>query len=224
MAMAGRTTVVGVFEDRRNAEQAYDEIRALGFTDDHIGFIVRRGEGAAGTGMMEDTAGNAGEGAVTGAVVGGLIGAAAALLLPGIGPVIAGGVLATALGGAAVGAAAGGLLGALVGMGVPEEEARYYQTEFESGRTIMTVAAGNRYDEVYDVMRRHGAWDVNTRQPLKTSTGYGTGTRPTAGGEKSHDHAHSHDGDNIHSHPHAHEVGEVEEHDHSHSRGTGRQI
>ena len=40
---------------------------------------------------------------------------------------------------AAAGAAVAGLAGALIGYGIPEDEAKYYQGEFEAGRTIVTV-------------------------------------------------------------------------------------
>jgi hypothetical protein len=49
----------------------------------------------------------------------------AAGVLPAIGPVIAGGLLAAVAASAAAGAAAGGIVGALIGLGIPEEEARY---------------------------------------------------------------------------------------------------
>jgi hypothetical protein len=76
--------------------------------------------------------------------------------VPGIGPVLAGGILAATLGGAAVGAAAGGLLGALTAMGVPEEEARYYEREFEACCTIVTVTAPGRAQEAAAVLHRYG--------------------------------------------------------------------
>jgi hypothetical protein len=158
-----RTTVVGVFERRQDADRAVEELHRAGFRDDDIGFAVRGGESAEGT--TDVTPSGAGEGAtaglLTGGVIGGLVGAAASGLIPGIGPVIAGGILASVLGGAAVGAAAGGILGALVGLGVPEEEARYYQGEFEAGRTIVTVKANGQYDKAYEILRSHGAYDVH---------------------------------------------------------------
>src|SRR5258708_22258145 len=58
---------------------------------------------------------------VTGAVLGGFLGAAAALLIPGICPVVAGGILITALAGAAIGATAGGVIGAFVVSGLPDK-------------------------------------------------------------------------------------------------------
>jgi len=94
---------------------------------------------------------------MTGGVLGGLIGAAAALLIPGIGPVVAGGILASALGGAALGAAGGGLMGGLITTGVPEDEARYYDQQFQAGRTVVTVKADGKYAEAEAILRRHGA-------------------------------------------------------------------
>jgi hypothetical protein len=158
-------TVVGVFPDRPTAEAAIMELREAGFSDSAIGFAMRDMAAPAGIEpVTDDNAGErAGEGAATGLVTGGVVGgiaaAAASLLIPGVGPVIGGGILASVLGGAAVGAAAGGLLGALVGMGVPEDRARRYQSEFEAGRAIVTVEADDRYKEATDILSRHGTYD-----------------------------------------------------------------
>jgi uncharacterized protein (TIGR02271 family) len=167
MAMTERSTVVGVFEDRDEAERAVDELRRSGFDEDQIGFATRGGDAPEGGSDIRAGESHAGEGAaggiVTGGLIGGLLGALAAGLIPGIGPVIAGGLLAGILGGAAVGAAAGGLIGALMGMGVPEDEARYYDEEFRAGRTLVTVKADGRYQEAAAILRRRGAYDVESR-------------------------------------------------------------
>jgi len=186
MTTMNRPVVVGVFDDQPKAQKALDELQRTGFTNDQIGFAVRGGTGeTVEGGLASSKAANAGTGAVTGAVsggvLGGLIGAGAALLIPGFGPAIAGGILGATLTGAAVGAAAGGLLGALTGMGVPEEEARYYQSEFEAGRVIVTVNAPGRQQEALDILQRNGAYDANMRTAQGTtysgtSTGMGTTT------------------------------------------------
>ena len=88
-----------------------------------------------------------------------------ALAIPGIGPVVAGGALATAFGlaggtavaGAGIGAAAGGIVGALVGMGIPEEEARYFEAGFREGGVLVTVNGRDRAPEALAVLERHGA-------------------------------------------------------------------
>ena len=181
MATTERQTVVGVFNDRREAERAVQELHQAGFRDDQIGYAAHGGEGMeGGTDWQTAGPGEAGEGAAKGAVsgglIGGILGALATGLIPGIGPVIAGGLLAGILGGAAVGAAGGGLLGALVGsMGVPEEEARYYDDEFKAGRTIVTVKSNGRYDEARAILQRFGAYDVESRGAGMARTGRETG-------------------------------------------------
>jgi hypothetical protein len=168
-----RSTVVGVFKERDEAERALAALQSAGFDDDQVGFAMRGGNPNDNTTMTTDGGSKAGEGAVggllAGAGIGGVIAAAAALLIPGFGPVIAGGVLATVLGGVAIGAAAGGILGALTGMGVPEDEARYYESEFNEGRVLVTVRAAGRYQEARDLLRRSGAYDVETRSPGGTA-------------------------------------------------------
>src|SRR3954466_13061242 len=161
-----RTLIVGVFDDRMEAERAVDELEQAGFTKDDVGFALRGSDVVRG-GMVTDAVGTkddtgAATGAVTGGVVGGLLGAAAALLIPGVGPVLAGGILATSLGYAAAGVAVGGILGAMTGAGLTEEEAKYYEREFNEGRAIVTVRAGEREGMALGILRKHGAYDMQT--------------------------------------------------------------
>lgn len=161
-----RTHYVGVFDDRNDADLAAQDLRAKGFTDDQIGYAWRDEEGKTRT--EGNQAGKmAASGAGTGVVLGGLIGAGAALLIPGIGPVVSGGLLASALAGGATGAVvggvSGGITGALVGMGVPEDEANYYGEQVRDGRTLMTVKADDRYSDASDIVRRRKGYDYETR-------------------------------------------------------------
>src|SRR5260370_19546585 len=64
--------------------------------------------------------------AVSGAVLGGFLGAAAGLLIPGMGPVVAGGILITALAGGAVGAKAGGRVRGVGRLGRPGDHGHQY--------------------------------------------------------------------------------------------------
>jgi hypothetical protein len=103
---------------------------------------------------------------VAGGILGGLGGWLAgigALAIPGIGPFIAAGAFGSALGGAALGAGVGAVAGALVGMGIPEEEAKYYEEEVRRGGTLVVVKAGSRVDEASMILRRFGAYDVHHR-------------------------------------------------------------
>ncbi|MFN8636854.1 MAG: general stress protein [Chloroflexota bacterium] len=163
--MQSRDTVVAVFEDRDDAQDAINALRDAGFMADDIS-ILARDRDTAGR-LAEDTGTEAATGAATGALAGGLLGGVAgwlvgigALAIPGVGPIIAAGPLAAALGGAAIGAAGGGIIGALTGAGIPEEEARYYDTEFRQGGIVVTVQARGRYDEAHDIMHEYGGRDA----------------------------------------------------------------
>jgi hypothetical protein len=110
-------------------------------------------------------------GAAAGAAAGTGLGlAVAAGLIPGIGQVVVGGVFAAILASLGTGAVVGGLVGALVGLGIPEHEAAYYETEFKTGRTILTVRADDRAAAAWDVLARHGAYDFE-RQPAAVAPG-----------------------------------------------------
>jgi hypothetical protein len=172
---AQQSTVVGVFDDRLQADRAVDELRRAGFRDDQIGVAMRYDTGdvvtgdAIDAGHTNDAEGTkAGTGAMAGILTGLGLGALAGLgvlsgVIPIMGPAIAGGTLGVILSNAAAGAGVGGLVGALVGAGIPEDEAQYYQDEFESGRTIVTVRADGRADAAIAVLRRYDAYDMSSR-------------------------------------------------------------
>ena len=181
---SGRQTIGALFEDRMQAENAINALKARGFRGDQIG-IAMRDRTAQGQ-LIEDTGSKAADGAATGAVSGGLLGGivgflvgVGALAIPGIGPVISAGVLttvfgtagATALAGAGIGAATGGVVGALVGMGIPETEATYFESGFRKGHVLVTVNAGNRITEAVDVLQQYGGdLGVSTNQTTRMNT------------------------------------------------------
>jgi hypothetical protein len=151
-------TVVGLFARKRDAEAAIRDLKAAGFRDDQIGVALQdreeQGELLESTGAKE--AHGAAVGALSGGLVGGLIGLLGSLLVPGVGPIIVGGVLASMLTGAGIGAATGGIIGALVGMGVPESDARHFDEGLRLGSTLVTVDAGPRTTEALVILDRHG--------------------------------------------------------------------
>jgi hypothetical protein len=126
-----RSTIVGVFDDRQQADRAVDELRRAGFRDDQIGVAWRHEGGEFDVGESRDATGEtrAGTGAAAGALAGLGLGAVAGIgvlsgVIPVIGPAIAGGTLGVILTNAVAGAGIGGLVGALAGAGVPEDEAQ----------------------------------------------------------------------------------------------------
>jgi len=175
--MSDERWLVGVFDDRHEAELAVDELEQAGVKHDQVGFAIRGSDAVRG-GMITDAEGTKdGTGAVTGMVAGGITGgilaAAAALLVPGVGPVLAAGVFWTAMGGVAAGAATGGILGAMAGLGVSEDEARYYELQFQSGKAIVMVRPNGRANQATEILRRHGSYDITTRRNLPADASAG---------------------------------------------------
>jgi len=167
MAVTQRNTVVAVFENHAQADRAVDELHRAGFTHDQIGVAGRDPDSKYATDKGTKAAAGAATGAVAGAGVGGLVALGIlAGIIPGIGPAIAAGTLGVILANAAGGAAIAGLAGALIGLGIPDDEAKYYENEFHSGRTVVTVNAGARYDEAWAILARHGAYN---KQNARTS-------------------------------------------------------
>jgi hypothetical protein len=165
MARQGTNTIVGVFQSPRQAQRAVMDLKAAGFSEEQIGVLSRNEEGkVVGKGPDANSeATGAAAGAAAGAGLGALWGLGIlAGVLPGIGPAIVGGTLGILLSSAAAGAAAVGIAGALIGLGVPEEEATFYESEFKSGRTLVTVKAGAKAPSAHEIIERNGG---HTRQP-----------------------------------------------------------
>jgi len=189
MTTTGRATVVGVFHDMDDARDAVDALKDAGFAANDIGLLAHDRERGREVAEETGTRSHVGEGAATGLVAGGLLGGLGgwlvgigALAIPGVGPFIAAGALGAALTGAAVGAGVGAIAGALVGLGIPEDEAKYYEGEVRGGRTLVTVRSDGRYDEAREIMRDHGAYDIEDRdterainRPVADNTGAASG-------------------------------------------------
>jgi hypothetical protein len=158
MSGTERPNVVGVFANRGWAERAIDELHHHGFTREQIGVVLPGGRvvpANTGSEVLEDNAGTAAvAGAAAGGTLGAIAGAVATGLIPGVGPVLAGGLLLGILGGAAAGAALGTFAGPFVALGFTEDEARDYQRQFQAGRSIIVVRAGDRAAEARDILRR----------------------------------------------------------------------
>src|SRR5947209_3068080 len=111
-------TVVAIFDDRAQAEQAVNELQNAGISSDQIRFL--------------------GYGAPTGGVL-------------------------DKIKSFFTGQETGGVYDDLVNMGTSQEEANYYQREYEAGRSIVAVLAGERMQEATDILARHGGYSANRR-------------------------------------------------------------
>ena len=110
----------------------------------------------------EGAAAGAGTGGILGGGLGWLVGIGS-LAIPGLGPFIAAGPIMAALGGAAIGAAVGGFTGALVGMGIPELEAKQYESKLRAGNILISVHTedSDERGRAKEIFEREGAHDIS---------------------------------------------------------------
>jgi hypothetical protein len=102
----------------------------------------------------------AGAGAVIGGMVGTTVGIVAAvgttLVLPGLGVVVSGPIIA-GFAGAGAGAATGSLIGALVGYGIPEDRSKRYENIARNKNTIMSIYA-RQEDNGKELTKNENDW------------------------------------------------------------------
>lgn len=147
-------TVTGIFSSRSDAERATEQLRTAGIDADKISLLApgataeEIGESVPTTETEQPGMGSAVGGTVGGAlgVAGGLhLGAVvASLFVPGVGPVMAAGLIGAALlgaGGAAAGAAAGDAMEGTVAGGLPTDELYVYEDALRQGRSVVVAVA-----------------------------------------------------------------------------------
>ena len=132
--------ILALFDDPASAAAAARDLRGLGIPRERVSVVARSHEeegaladatGASPGSEIEDsaTASRLGE-------LGGHLLAAIALVLPGVGPIVADGPLAAELGEAA-GHAAGGIARALRQAGLERDEADRWQQSIEGGAILV---------------------------------------------------------------------------------------
>lgn len=165
-----RQTIVGVFDSPSHAERALNGLQTAGFTPEQVSVVAKdagdsRQMAESSDTVAEDATGGAASGAVLGGLGGFLLGVSA-LAIPGIGPIVGGGILLSTVAGAGIGAAAGGLVGALVGHGLPETDARGYEEHVRRGSVLLTVHAtsGEQARKARALCEQAGAADARSYQ------------------------------------------------------------
>ena len=153
--------VLGLFDDPGAAAMAARALRALGLPAQQVSIVARshdaEGELAEASGAspgseLEDSRPASRLGELSAHLI-----AAVALMLPGIGPIVADGPLAAGLGEAA-GHVAGGLARMLERAGLPADEAESWQSRVEDGAVLVgahTDTAGAT--SVAETLQTHGA-------------------------------------------------------------------
>jgi hypothetical protein len=152
--------VVAVFAGPYHAGTALAALRDAGFTSEQVSVVAKNQDTRReiveqnAMGEPEDAGADTMLGALTGSALGGIVGLGA-LVIPGIGPILAAGALATTIGGAAAGAAIGGQIGAsqeeglagaglaaaLTGQGVPAPDAEAYEAHVRDNAILIAVQA-----------------------------------------------------------------------------------
>ena len=132
--------VLALFDNAASAAAAARDLRALGVSREQVSIVARshdeegvlaRASGASPGSEIEDSAGASRLGELGAHLL-----AAIALVMPGIGPIVADGPLAAGLGEAA-GHLAGGIARTLHGAGLSQEDAEVWEADIERGAFLV---------------------------------------------------------------------------------------
>lgn len=169
-------TVAGIFASRGDAERAVQQLQAAGIANDRIAFLSPDTSGSEiETDVPVSDTEQSGMGKAMGGAVGGALGTAggmglgagiASLFIPGVGPVIAAGLVGAAIlgiGGAGTGMAAGAALERSLADGVPHDELFLYEDALRKGKSVVMAFAEDEDAETRarQVLTDSGAQDVD---------------------------------------------------------------
>ena len=169
--------ISGVFESRKDAERAVDELRKAGIPDNRIGLVTpgTDSEDELEAGIPVTDTEQPGMGKAMGAAVGGAMGAAggatlglaaASLAVPGVGPLLAFGMVGAALlgvVGATAGAAVGDEVEEQLGEGVPHEDIYLFEDALRHGRSVIIAytETDDETEKAEEVLMGSGAMDLD---------------------------------------------------------------
>lgn len=151
--------LTGMFRDRESAERAYNSVTSRGYTKDDVNLMMSDKtrdthfansdvETELGSKALEGAGAGSAIGGTLGAIIGGIAAIGTNVILPGLGLIVAGPIVA-ALAGAGAGGLTGGLVGALIGSGIPEEHAKVYEEGIKDGGIVMGVQPRTPEDADY---------------------------------------------------------------------------
>jgi hypothetical protein len=164
----GHKAVFAIFEDRSTLERAVDSLKGSGFRNSDISVLMQSKGETRDFAHEKNTKAPEGAtaGGVTGAFAGGALGwlvGAGALAIPGIGPFVAAGPIMAAIAGAGLGGAVGGITGGLIGMGIPEYEAKRFESYVKNGGILLSVHVDDRAwaERAKAIVEECGAQDIS---------------------------------------------------------------
>ncbi len=166
-------TIVAIFNNYGNAENAARQVKDQGLRTDDISIVAKQGDandtgttatmGTTGTtakmgGAKND---NISDGVVTGGILGGLAGlliGAGSMIIPGLGIIAAAGPITGLLSGAVT----GGIVGGLIDLGIPENRSRQYETDIRAGKILFSMRTDeDKVDQIGSILRNNGAVSVD---------------------------------------------------------------
>ena len=167
MARLTDHNVVGTFPDLDKARQVIEELNQAGIDADDISLLGRQVEEVSSdpdtrlrdldsTGDLAQKSARAG---AAGSALGAGIAGAAALVIPGVGPVVAGGIWAALAGGAIAGGVVGGMMGAIEATELGPEWEVSYGAPLREGRVLVAVHANDEKvaEQAAGVLEKLGA-------------------------------------------------------------------
>jgi hypothetical protein len=150
----GGSVIAGIYHSRSAIDSTIERLIETGISRDRISVVISSSKAASRDAALFSTPeSRAGASGGTGATAGAVVGAAAGFIaglglfaVPGIGPLLAIGLIAAALSGVAAGFTAGGLVGSLVGLGVAPEEANSYDEALRQNAILLAVNCDDKIE------------------------------------------------------------------------------
>lgn len=155
-------SVVASFDQHDQAIRAANQLRQSGFTTEEINVVTKEENRTSSNEEFYDD--DVTDGVLTGGTIGGiggLLAGAGALLIPGVGPILATGPIAAAISGAAI----GGIAGGLIDYGIPAEASSRYEEKVARGESITVVKTSlAKVNQAAQVLRKNGAVEVEVHE------------------------------------------------------------
>ena len=165
-------STVGVFKSRVDAEEGARQLRRAGVRDDAVTLLTPQPGGAAKR-VAKSDAEQPGMMKTFGAVAGGALGLGvgeglATLIIPGVGPVLAAGMIGGAVLGALAGGAVGGAQEDAIFPGLPGDEVFIYKDALRQNRSVLIVASQTPEEtkEAQVLLERAGAESIDSARRM----------------------------------------------------------
>lgn len=172
--LPGKNAAFGIFNDRAALEHCVDTLKARGFRNSDISVLMASREETRTFAHENSTKSPeaATVGATGGLAIGGALGWLAGigtLAIPGIGPFVAAGPILATIAGAGIGGTVGGIAGGLIGLGIPEYEAKRYESLVHGGGLLLSVHVDNSEwtDKAKDILKECGAKDISVKSEVR---------------------------------------------------------